>query len=244
MRKSSAWKTALALVLLASGLGAAQAITPAQVQAQIASGDVSTALNELQTAVQQHPNSGIAWYLMAEAQDAAGNESAARTALAKAEQISPGLPFANQQDVAALQAHVMAHHGGGGIGTVLMVVLGLVAMFVVIRLFLRSRPMPMGYGAPYDARPQNPYGPGYGPGPGPGYGQGGGGGGIMGSVVSGLAAGAGFAAGERIIDNLTGDRRGVDQNFDTDPLRDDGLQGNPGWDDGSNDGGGDSNDNW
>ena len=85
-----------------------------------------------------------------------------------------------------------------------------------------------------------PYGPGMG---------GGMGGGIGSGLLGGLAAGAGFAAGERVIDDVMGNRQpNIDQssfnqpNIDPGP-QDDGLNGNPGWDD--NAGGGiDPGANW
>jgi hypothetical protein len=232
---------ALVAVVVAgfSGVARAQSVTPGQIQAQIAGGDVGTAIGELQTAVQVHPDSGVAWYLMAEAQDAAGHEGAARDALAKAEQLAPGLPFANQQDVAALQAHVEAH-GGGGISAMVLVIGGLVVLFVLFRLFSRMffggrRTVPMGYGPAYDGRPQYPAG--YGPSSG---------GGIGSSLLTGLAAGAGLAAGERIVDDMMGQDRVPDQGqgFDQDPPRDDGLQGDPGWDDSGGGGGFDPGNDW
>ncbi len=246
MRRSAAWTAAIfAVFLVAAGDAArAQGETPGQIQAQIAGGDVQAAIAELQTAVQVHPDSGVAWYLMAEAQDAAGHESAARAALAKAEQLAPGLPFANAQDVAALQAHVEAH-GGGGISPVFMLLGGLVVVFVLFRLLFRGRrAAPMAYGPAYDGRPQYPagYGPGYSPGPGGGLGS---------SLLTGLAAGAGLAAGERIVDDMMGGNQvpdpgqGFGQDFSQDNGRDDGLQGDPGWDDSGGGGGGfDPGGNW
>ena len=147
MRRSAAWTAAIfAVFLVAAGAARAQSVTPGQIQAQIAGGDVQAAIAELQTAVRVHPDSGVAWYLMAEAQDAAGHESAARAALAKAEQFAPGLPFANAQDVAALQAHVGAH-AGGGMSMVFMLIAGLAVLFVLFRLLFRGRrAAPMAYG--------------------------------------------------------------------------------------------------
>jgi len=246
MRMARIWTLALAALLAAGGAGAAraQSETPRQIQAQIAGGDVQGALGALQNAVRVHPDSGVAWYLMAEAQDAAGNEAAARGAFSKAEQLAPGLPFANQADVAALRAHVEAH-AGGGISAMVLVIGGLVVLFVLFRLLFRGRLVaPMGYGPAYDGRPQYPagYGPGYAPGPGGGMGS---------SLLTGLAAGAGLAAGERIVDDMMGGNnqvpdqgQGFGQDFSQDSGRDDGLQGDPGWDDSSGGGGFDPGGNW
>jgi hypothetical protein len=235
--------------------------TPHQIQAQIAAGQNATALSELQTVLQAHPDSGVAWYLSAEAQDASGNTAAARAALAKADQYAPGLPFANQNDVAQLRAHLAgpaasAARTGSGISPIFLVLGALVVLFLIFRLFSRARQNGMGYQGGfrpgYPAPPQYPNGPGGMP-----YGPGGGvaGSGIGGALLGGLAAGAGLAAGERIIDGMMGGNRG-DSSFgqgggvDPTPVpdRDDGLLGSPGWDDGSsgidNSGGSDSNDSW
>jgi hypothetical protein len=237
----SSFRIAAAAALLFGGISAAQAQTPQEIQAQIANGQAGQALNELTQILQTHPHSGIAWYLTAEAQDALGNESAARSALATAEAEKPGLPFAKPDDVAALQAHLngAAHHGGGG-GHVILIIAVLVGLFILIRFLLRARrPVPMGYGENYGGGYGGggfPGQPGYPPAPGGGLGS---------SIISGLAAGAGFAAGERIIDDITGNRFNEGgQNFNQDPpARDDGLSGSPGWDDNGNDNV-DPNDSW
>jgi hypothetical protein len=249
---------ALAALLALPGVGHAQNNpSPRELQGLIAAGQDKQALAQLQNVLAAHPDSAVAWYLSAEAQDALGHEDAARSALAKAEKIAPGLPFANPADAQALQTHLNAGAGdapsGGGMGSMIFVVGALVVLFLVVRVFLRSRRRVMpgldGYGRPMG---YGPGGQGFAP---PGYGQPGygGGSGIGGSLIGGLAAGAGFAAGERIIDDLSGNRDGgqgyIDPNFQggAAPDRDDGLQGDPGWDDnsGGGDGGGfDSGNSW
>jgi hypothetical protein len=228
----------LCLALLAAGLAPASALTPREIQGQIAAGQAPVALSELQGILQTHPDSGVAWYLTAEAQDAVGNKSAARDALGKAEQFSPGLPFANAQDLAALRSHLAGGGHGFGLSPVVLVIGGLFVLFLALRLFGRRR-VAMGYPGGYGAPP-----PGYGPGYRPEGGFGGGGGGLGSSLISGLAAGAGFAAGERIIDDFTGRPRetGFDDGPTLPPARDDGLQGDPGWDDSG--GNNDPNDGW
>jgi hypothetical protein len=218
--------------------------TPQQLQAMIASGQEQAALADLQAVLQAHPDSGVAWYLSAEAQDAAGNEQAARTALANAEHYAPGLPFAQPNEVAALQAHLNGTvvHTGHGISPILVIV-GMVVLFLVLRMLFRRRYVaPMGYQGGY-----GPVGPG---GPFP-YGGQGPGMGIGGSLLGGLAAGAGFAAGERIIDGMMGGNNVIDPAFgsDTGPVadRDDGLTGSPDWDAGdqnSNNDGFDPGNSW
>ena len=235
----------------------AQGVSPREIQQLIASGQEQTALAELHAVLQDHPQSGVAWYLTAEAWDASGNEAAAGAALAKAERYAPGLPFANPAEVAALQARIK---GGGaapvrhaGISPVLLGIIGLVFLFLLLRMLFRPR------GAVVPGYPPG-YGPrGFGPAPGPyPYGPAGGmggglGSGLGGSLLGGLAAGAGFAAGERAIDSMFGNRNDPlngnfpqDQNFGNPSAdADDGLQGNPGWDDGSGqDGNFDPNNSW
>lgn len=247
----------LAGVILGAAMLAGPAMaqeTPREIQGQIATGHAREALGNLQTVIASHPDSGTAWYLTAEAQDALGNSSAARDALTKAEQFSPGLPFAKPADVSALQAHLAASSpvsgaatGGFSMHPVLFVFGALVLMFLLVRVFARRR-VAAGYPQPY-GQPMQPTG-GYGPQAGP-YGQAPGmGGGLGSSIVSGLAAGAGFAAGEQIIDRMVGGgERGQGNPFGGDasqvpPLRDDGLQGDPGWDDNAAGGGLDDNNNW
>ena len=245
MRRLPVFFTALfaALAVAAIGPAKAQNASPQQIQGLIASGQEQTALSQLHGIVQANPDSGVAWYLTAEAQDASGNEGAARTSLAKAEQLSPGLPFAQPNQVAALQSHLNGagmqtrHHSG--ISGVLVGIIGLVVLFLVLRMLFRPRRQmgrpgyPDGHNPGFN-QPPGPYP--YGPAPG------GMGGGLGSSLLGGLAAGAGFAAGERVIDDVFGrnnNQQGPfqqDQNFGNGGIdgRDDGLTGNPGWDDGSN----------
>ncbi|MBU6448208.1 MAG: tetratricopeptide repeat-containing protein [Rhodospirillales bacterium] len=227
---------------------------PQQLQAMINNGQSGQAIEQLNIVLNQHPDSGTAWFLMAEAQDAQGNENSAAQALGKADQYAPGLPFANPQKAAALRAHINGgissstietgqHHG---ISPVLLVIGGLILLFVLLRLFSgvrrqqAYRAYPGGPNAPYGSYPPggtNPYGPaGYSPM----------GGGFGSSIISGLAAGAGFAAGERIVDGMMGgyDAQAAQPQQDFSSSRDDGLLGNPGWDDSGNIDDSLDNNNW
>ncbi len=204
------------------------AMTPGQIQALIASGQEQAALAAVHAAVQAHPESGVAWYLTAEAQDAAGNEAAAQAALTKAEQFAPGLPFANQQKVAALQAHISGPapaQGAMGHGvSPLVFLIGAVVIFLLFRMFIRRR---RGVGL----MPMQSYRPGF-----------------DAPMPFGQPAGAGFAAGERIIDDVMGGGRAPDQPVQgvdpAPPTWDDGLNGSPGWDDDQNNGGFDQGGGW
>ncbi len=215
---------------------AQNAPTATQIQAQIAAGQETQALSELNTVLQAHPKSGKAWYLVAEAQDASGNPAGARGALALAQQYAPGLPFAKPSDAAALQAHLAqpaatAPAARPGISPLVIIGGVIFVLFLLARMFFRRRPSyPVGYGPGYgpgfNGNPPGPYPYGQG---GPGYGGGYGGGGIGGSLLTGLAAGAGLAAGERAIDGMFGNRGG---GFD--PSQNPGGGNVPGWDDGLN----------
>lgn len=242
---SMAFVAALLVAPAAPAFAQEQTVTPRQIQTMIETGESGHAIQALKSVLGQHPDSGVAWYLMAEAQDAKGNEPAAAQALAKADQYAPGLPFANPQDAQALRTHIDsrikaagAHHTGGGVSIVLLVIVALIALFVLLRMVAgwgRRRP-PMN--PPYPGAPNTPYGGNYGPnGPYP-YGPAGGGfgGGLGSSIITGLAAGAGFAAGERVVDGLMGGNQaqaappgGFDQSAGP---QDDGLSGDPGWGDG------------
>lgn len=248
MRKVSALSAIFISVLTAAPVLPAladEAFTPRQIQTMIVDGKSGQAVDALKNILEQHPDSGAAWYLLAEAQDARGHESAAAQALAKADRYAPGLPFANQQDAAALRTHINngvasagGHHTSGGVSIVLLVIVALIALFVLLR-------MVAGWGrrSVYRGNPNMPYGDGYGqngPGPyGPAGGGGIGGGGLGSSIISGLAAGAGFAAGERIIGGLMGNgdaqaaQPPAQQDFGS---QDDGLSGDPGWGDNNDDG--------
>ncbi|CAG4914734.1 unnamed protein product [Acidocella sp. C78] len=262
-------RTILLAALLFAGTGLslapahAASPTPQQIQALIAGGHADTALADLRGALRAHPQSGVAWYLKAEAEDATGRIAAARASLARAETYAPGLPFADPGRVAALKAHLAAApaapaavRGGAHIHPAVLVIGGLVVLFLLVRWLGNSRRRAMQ--APW------PGAPGYGPGgmppngappygaPGGGMGGGFGGGGLGSSLMTGLAAGAGFAAGERIIDGLAGGHGGapmIDPNGGDPggmpPDRDDGLLGNPGWDGGDAGGGDfDPDNNW
>ena len=120
--------------------------TPQQIQGLIANGQEAAALSELNQIIAANPSSGVAWYLIAEAQDASGNDGAARYALARAKQLTPGLPFANPGDVVALQTHLSispqnnyqrGFGNGEGLLERIMATLGISAgLFVVVVLFL------------------------------------------------------------------------------------------------------------
>jgi len=204
---------------------APDAPSPSQIQGMIAAGQETQAIQTLQNVLAAHPKSGVAWYLLAQAYDAQNDEADAGTALNMAVRSNPGLPFADQQEVAALRARINAaqpQSSRGGGHTTLLVIGGFLLLMIVLH-FLPGRDRAArnyGYTQPPPPPGTPPYGFGYGPPTGGGMGS---------ALMGGLAAGAGFAAGERIIDGMT-DQRGTDPQTSPDPSRDDGLIGNPGWD--------------
>ncbi len=206
--------------LLLAKPAAAQDASPAQIQGMITAGQDTQAIQALDNVLAAHPKSGVGWYLLAEAYDAQNNEDAAGSALNMAARTNPGLPFADPQRLAELQAHIAAAQPRSSGHTVMLVIGGLLLLMIVLR-FLPGRDAGSrnyGYTAPPPPPGTPPYGFGYGPNTGGGLGS---------ALMGGLAAGAGFAAGERIIDGMMGQ---PSQQPGPDQSRDDGLTGNPGWD--------------
>jgi len=257
----------LAVVALGfSSLALAASPTVDDVYQATRSGRIAEAEAMMQQVLAEHPDSATAHFVSAEVEYRAGKLDRARAELAKAEQLSPGLPKMSPRAVAELRAGLsgsgmvradrVPRSGGSGIPWVPILLLG-GAVLLVIVLIRRQRQtvmMPPGGG----------FGPGMGPnggmggptpmgGPGYGYGYGPGvmnqGSGIMGSVASGLAVGAGIVAGEalarRVFEPGHPDYVEPSQQAYVDPNND--LGGNDfgvsgGWDDGGgggfSDGGG------
>jgi len=182
------------------------------------SGHLTEAQQLMDQVLRDHPESSKAHYVQAELSAREGDFSRARAELARAEQLSPGLPKENPQSVQELKSELgQTRHEGRpfaiapapsagfhfpwGALVVLLLVIGFFWMLFRRRTSYVQYPAgpagtPAGYGP----------GPGYGPGGGyaPGYGPGGavGGGGIgsniAGGLAGGLAAGAGIVAGEEL----------------------------------------------
>ncbi|MCW8307462.1 tetratricopeptide repeat-containing protein [Acidiphilium sp. PA] len=229
------------LLMFGHGIASAQTTqTPQQIQIMIADGHARTALADLRPILRAHPQSGVAWYLTAEAQDALGNRPAARTALAKAESAAPGLPFAKPDKVAALKAHLAGPAPaplaptGFHMNKFGLILIALLAVFFIVRIIRRSRqtamrpPQPYGFGNPnMGMGNQPPYGPAGPTASGSGLGS---------ALLSGLATGAAFVAGERIVGDLLGNQNasrddGIAPPDPQAPDRDDGLSGSPDWND-------------
>jgi hypothetical protein len=219
----------MAAVVLAPHAAFAAEPSIKDVYAAAQSGQVDKALDMMGLVLKAHPQSGKAHYVEAELLAKQRRYAEARTELATAEQLTPGLGFAKPAAVAALRQQLngsgpvtsrpveapvpAAAERSGGFSWFWAIVIG-AGIFGVLALLRRRSATtvypPAGGGA--GPVPYNPGGPGYGgPGAGgyggPGYGapQGGGlGSGIMGGLATGAAAGVGFAAGERLIDGMFG----------------------------------------
>jgi hypothetical protein len=218
----SAWLSGLA-ALYANAALAATDPTVHQIYEAAQSGRVAEAEQMVDQVLQDNPRSGKAHYVAAEIYARGGNLPRARSELAQAEQIDPGLPFVtNSTAVSSLKRELAANRvpqGIGGYGRpqsgsglpwggIVLVLLGI----GVVWMFIRRRVQASSYGGyPGNIAP-GPGQPGYGApgsGPYPSY-PGGGGSGLMGSLGTGLAIGAGVAAGEELVHHvLDGDRSGV-----------------------------------
>jgi hypothetical protein len=198
-----------------------------QVYEAAAAGRFDDAQAMMDKVLRDHPNSAKAHYVEADILGKQGRLGEAKTELNTAEQLDPSLKFAAPQAIQELQARIAgprpvlqqaqptyqrqvirSNDSGGGIGTTILIVLGLVALFFVIARALGRRNTVMA-GAGYPA-----YGPGVGMQPQP-YGapgmmggQGGGiGSGILGGLATGAAVGAGMVAGEELMHHFTDGNR-------------------------------------
>jgi uncharacterized protein len=252
----------LALLALTFTIGVAAAATDPtvhQIYEAASSGQLEQAQQMMDQVLRDHPGSAKAHYVQSELYAREGKLSLARTELARAEQLAPGLPNENPRSVAELKSQLglirperpsaMAWQSVPRFPWMPLALLVLV-VGVLWMLFRRRTTYPVP-GTPMPASP-NPYGAGYGPGS-PPVGAGGVGSTIAGGLAGGLAAGAGIVAGEEIARRLLdGDRRGATPLQDatasdvsnSDMGGDDFGVNDPGsWDDGSSGGGG-GGDDW
>lgn len=198
--------------------------TPHQVYEAARSGNLTEAQQMINQVLRDHPQSGEAHYVAAEVNARMGNLPLARQELATAQRLAPGLPFANQSSVQALQRQLQGGNAGNTLfrnegapthrsfpwGWLLLLLGGLALLWSLLK---RRAQQTVYRNYPPGTSPSTAYGPGnpgYGPG-GPGnmaYGPGmapgmpGRGSGLMGGLAGGLAAGAGLAAGEELIHRM------------------------------------------
>jgi hypothetical protein len=182
--------------------------TSQQIYAAAQSGHLDQAQQMISQVLADHPNSGQAHYVQAELYAREGKTALARSELSAAEQLKPGLPFANPRSVQELKAQLGLRAGAVGPTVIrsvpaqrpfpwgtLLVFAGVVAILLMV---FRRRNTYVQYpaaGPGMGGAPAN-YGPGgYGPAP---MGGGGIGSGIAGGLASGLAVGAGVVAGEEL----------------------------------------------
>ncbi len=216
--------------VLSGGAYAAKDPTMHQVYQAAESGRMAEARAMMDQVLRDHPKSGKAHYVEAELLAKQGRLADARTELAKAEALAPGLPFATPSAVQALTARLSgarpaAHVAGQPMRSLAgrqfpwgLVVLGagfLIVMLVVARLLTRRSAGPAlqtGYGS---AAPMRGYGPGGTSSVSP---MGGGiGSGILGGLATGAAVGAGMVAGEELMHHVLDRNTG---NLGTAPLAD------------------------
>ena len=205
-----------AAVLLTSNAAFAEATLPEVYQA-VQSGQMAKADAMMKEVLQNHPNSAKAHYVASELYLKEGKLEAARNHFIKAQNLAPGLPFAQPESVQKLQVQLAS---GAGIPAASQTSIfsnplfwGLIAILVIgviIVMKRRKAEAVQVYNAPSAGYPGTPGGPaGYPGGPGgPGYpgapAAGGMGSGLMGSLATGAALGAGMYAGQALASSLMG----------------------------------------
>jgi uncharacterized protein len=248
--------------------------TPDQVYAAARAGHIAEAQQMIEEVLKNHPDSSKAHYIQAELYAKEGNPGLARSELARAEQLKPGLPEVDARSVQELKQELGLSARAGGeprsfgmpaaqpshfpwvAVIVLLLVIGVFMMLFRRRTYVQ-------YGAPGPTGAPGGYGPGgyvgpggggyVGPAPGGGIGSS-----VAGGLAGGLAAGAGIVAGEELAHHfLDGNERGVvppppsnnddwERNANSDMGGHDfGVNDGGSWDDGSGGGGGgDSGGDW
>jgi hypothetical protein len=214
------------LALLYGASAAAADPSVHEIYAAAEAGHIAQAEQMIDQVLRDNPQSGKAHYVAAEIYARAGSLQRARAELNAAQQIEPGLPFANPASVSALDRQLSTArpqtwagaaegpHASVPWGAIILVVLAIGVVWV----FIRRRVQMSSYGSYPGAAPPGPGAMGYGAAPmggGPYY-PGGGGSGLMGSLGTGLALGAGVAAGEELVRHVL-DRdepRGIISNAD------------------------------
>ncbi len=215
MRKLLVAATLAAVTFAAAPSFAADA-TVDQVYSAARSGHLDEAQQMMTQVLADHPNSSQAHYVQAELYAREGKTALARSELATAEQLKPGLPFANPRSVQELKAQLGQGVRMGAPTTIRTVpaaprfpwgtLLILAAAVGILLMVFRRRPAYAQYSAAGPGGAPGTYGPGgYGPAP---MGGGGIGSGIAGGLASGLAVGAGVVAGEELAHHFLDGGRG------------------------------------
>jgi len=205
-----------AAVLLTSNVAFAEATLP-EVYKAVQSGQMAKADAMMKEVLQNHPNSAKAHYVAAELYAKEGKVEVARNHFITAQNLAPGLPFAQAESVQKLQVQLANTQVAPAAAQTSIfsnpLFWGLIAILVVgivIVMKRRKAEAVQVYNAPSAGYPGTPGGPaGYPGGPGgPGYpgapAAGGMGSGLMGSLATGAALGAGMYAGQALASNLMG----------------------------------------
>jgi hypothetical protein len=193
----------------------AQAADPTmnQIYEAAAAGHLDQAQQMITQVLADHPTSAKAHYVQAELYAKEGKTAQARSELAVAERLNPGLTAFSPRSVQELKSQLGSSAGTRAMAPRIVsapapsephfpwgaVVIGLIVVGGLMMLFRRrapnNQPYPVaGPGGGVGGAPTG-YGPGYGPTP---MGGGGIGSGIAGGLASGLAVGAGVVAGEEL----------------------------------------------
>ncbi|GAC1330235.1 MAG: hypothetical protein NVSMB15_03520 [Steroidobacteraceae bacterium] len=191
-----------------------------QIYSAAAGGHLDQAQQMITQVLTDHPNSAKAHYVQAELYAKEGKTPLARSELATAERLKPGLPFASPRSVQELKAQ-LGMRAGSTWGSPAVTraapaaprfpwgsVLILAGVVGILWMVLRRRRAYPQYPSVGPGQPGAPgsYGPGgYGP---PPMGGGGIGSGIAGGLASGLAVGAGVVAGEELAHHFLDGGRG------------------------------------
>jgi hypothetical protein len=156
--------------------------------------------------LKEKPDSAKAHYVHAQILAAMRDNGGARTELAQAERLAPGLPFARSAAVAELQAKIGSKSApaaaSGQFSWAPIVLIGIVvlAVFFIIRRLMAARSTALAPVSPYSQGNAYPTGPGAAPAPGMGSS-------IASGLATGLGVGAGIVAGEALAHSLF-DREG------------------------------------
>jgi tetratricopeptide (TPR) repeat protein len=216
-----------AALLFTSNLAFAEATLP-EVYKAVQSGQLAKADAMMKEVLQNHPNSAKAHYVAAELYLKEGKVEAARNHFIKAQNLAPGLPFAQAESVQKLQVQLASTQVAPAASQTSIfsnpLFWGLIAILVIgvaIVMKRRKAEAVQVYNAPSAGYPGTPGGPTpYPGGPGgpgaPGYpgtpAAGGMGSGLMGSLATGAALGAGMYAGQALAGSLMGGRDGGHSN--------------------------------
>jgi len=216
-----------AAILLTSNMVFAEATLP-EVYKAVQSGQMAKADAMMKEVLQNHPNSAKAHYVAAELYLIEGKLEVARNHFIKAQNLAPGLPFAQAESVQKLQVQLSSGAGGSVAGSSPSSIFsnpifwGLIAILVVGVIIVMRRRKAQAvqvYNAPsagYPGAPGTPGGPTPYPGGPAGYpgapAAGGMGSGLMGSLATGAALGAGMYAGQALASSLMGGHDNGHQN--------------------------------